>query len=97
MTSGTLTVRGSWGSAATGGAEQVCHDLSGGEAGNANPKIFGTQSVSDTIVIPTGGRLTDLDVSLDVAHTWVGDVVATLQHQGTDATVTLVDPTGRQL
>ncbi len=93
MTSGNLTVRGSWGSAATGDAEQICHDLSGGEAGNADPKIFGTQSVSDTIVIPTGGRLTDVDVSLDVAHTWVGDVVATLHHVGSDATVTLVDPT----
>lgn len=92
MTDGTLTVRGHWGSAATGGTEEICRDLTGGENGNPNAKLFGAKSVSDTIVIPTGGRLTDLDVYLDVNHTWVGDVVASLQNVSTGAKATLVDP-----
>jgi subtilisin-like proprotein convertase family protein len=94
MTAGILTVAGNWGEQGIGGATTpYCHDLSGGEAGNPNPKVIGPQTVSDTITIPTGGRLTDLNVFLDVAHTWVGDVEATLKQEDTGTQITLFKPT----
>jgi Metallo-peptidase family M12B Reprolysin-like/Bacterial Ig domain len=90
MTAGILTVRGNWGGGNADGRQEICQDLTGGENGNPTPKLFGRNAVSDTLIIPIGGRLTDLNVFLDVNHTWVGDVVANLRHG--DHTVTLLDP-----
>lgn len=49
---------------------------------------------TSTITIPAGcGEvITDLDVMLDVTHTWVGDLIFTLEHNGTP--VTIVDRPG---
>lgn len=40
------------------------------------------------------GKITDLDICLDISHTWVGDLVVTLEHYQTGTTVTLLDRPG---
>ncbi|HSH03758.1 MAG TPA: proprotein convertase P-domain-containing protein [Anaerolineae bacterium] len=49
---------------------------------------------SDSIVVNETGWLEDLNVSLDVTHTWVGDLHFELTHEETGTTVTLVDRPG---
>lgn len=49
----------------------------------------GVQSV---INVPASGMISDIDVNLHITHTWQGDVVATLSHNGT--TVTLINHSG---
>ncbi|MFK7886542.1 MAG: proprotein convertase P-domain-containing protein [Gammaproteobacteria bacterium] len=44
--------------------------------------------------LAAGGTLTDLDVSLLVTHTWVGDLAATLTHEDTGTSVTFYDRPG---
>ena len=39
--------------------------------------------VTDTLVVGTGGTVTDLNLQMSVNHTWVGDVTATLAHVNT--------------
>ncbi|MCS5636985.1 MAG: proprotein convertase P-domain-containing protein, partial [Myxococcota bacterium] len=51
-------------------------------------------SVSDDLVIPQPGAIVSMDVSLDVSHTWVGDVQLSLTHQETTTSVLLVDRPG---
>ena len=48
--------------------------------------------VSSTITVATGGVVTDLDVLVNIPHTWQGDVVATLSHRG--VTRTLINRVG---
>jgi hypothetical protein len=48
--------------------------------------------LSETITISSGGTVEDLNISLDVTHTWVGDIIVTIEHNGT--TVTLMDRPG---
>ncbi len=48
--------------------------------------------LSRTITIVDAGTIDDLDVSLDVTHSWVGDIIVTLEHDGT--TVVLLDQAG---
>jgi len=48
--------------------------------------------ISSTITVPTGGVVTDLDVLVNIPHTWQGDVVATLSHGG--VTQTLINRVG---
>ncbi|MFK7888305.1 MAG: proprotein convertase P-domain-containing protein [Gammaproteobacteria bacterium] len=50
---------------------------------------------SDSIVLPTGASLLDLDVSLEVSHTWVGDLIATLTHEDTGTSAIIIDRPGR--
>ena len=50
--------------------------------------------VSTTITVPAGGSLTDLDFSTNTTHTWVGDLIYTLEHVDTGTTVTLIDRPG---
>lgn len=45
--------------------------------------------VSLDVVVPYGATVTDVRVSLDVAHDWVGDLVATVEHEG--VVVSLLD------
>lgn len=49
---------------------------------------------SDTLVVGATGGLLDLDVSLGVTHTWVGDLIFTLVHEDTGTSVTLMDRPG---
>lgn len=44
-----------------------------------------------TMTINASGRLSDLDITLDVSHSFVGDLVFTLEHVNTGTRVTLVD------
>ncbi|MEM7245080.1 MAG: proprotein convertase P-domain-containing protein [Acidobacteriota bacterium] len=48
--------------------------------------------ISDTITMGASFQVTDVDVRLDISHTWVGDLVITLSHAGTN--VTLIDRMG---
>lgn len=49
--------------------------------------------VSSVVNIPTSATITDVIVSnIDITHTWVGDLIITLEHGGT--TVTLMDQPG---
>ncbi|KAB2962009.1 MAG: hypothetical protein F9K16_10260 [Thermoanaerobaculia bacterium] len=51
--------------------------------------------VNDDQVLAIVGPIADLDVSLDVSHTWVGDLVFTLTHVDTGTSVTFFDRPGR--
>ncbi|MEM7230245.1 MAG: PQQ-dependent sugar dehydrogenase, partial [Planctomycetota bacterium] len=48
--------------------------------------------VSDVFTVPDSGTITDLDVALNITHTWNGDVTVRLTHNG--VTVVLVDRPG---
>ena len=50
--------------------------------------------ISDDMVISTSGNITDLNISLDASHTWVGDLVFTLEHVDTGTTATFYDRPG---
>lgn len=52
------------------------------------------RGVSSTIYIEEPRNIVDLDVSLNVIHTWVGDLVVKLNHQESGKTVTLIDRPG---
>ena len=42
---------------------------------------------SDTLTMGMSFPIQDLDVTLDIAHTWVGDLCVTLEHLGTTVTI----------
>ena len=48
----------------------------------------------DELTIPGGGAIGDLDVTVDITHTWVGDVAVRLQNTATATSVTLIDRPG---
>ncbi len=50
--------------------------------------------VTSNIQINDPGYIMDLDVKLDVTHSWVGDLVFTLKHPETDSKITLIDKPG---
>ncbi len=50
--------------------------------------------VTDTMTVAAIGKLLDLNVSVDMTHTFVGDLVFTLVHQDTGTSVTLIDRPG---
>ncbi len=45
--------------------------------------------ITDVMAVVTTGTLTDLNVSLNIPHTWVGDLVINLTHVDTSTTVQL--------
>ncbi len=49
---------------------------------------------SDTLVVADSGELADLNVSLKVTHTWVGDLSFSLVHEDTGTSVVLIDRPG---
>ncbi|MEO0422311.1 MAG: proprotein convertase P-domain-containing protein [Pseudomonadota bacterium] len=51
--------------------------------------------VTDELVVAEGGTLTDLNVFLDITHTFVGDLSATLTHVDSGISVALMDRPGR--
>lgn len=51
--------------------------------------------IANTIVIPPSTGIADVDVSLFLSHTWVGDLSVTLEHVETGTVVTLFDRPGR--
>jgi hypothetical protein len=54
-------------------------------------------SVTDTIYVTGTGQIADLDVYIDVPHTWVGDLDFTLDHVGGAGPVTIINRPGRPL
>jgi subtilisin-like proprotein convertase family protein len=48
-----------------------------------------------TLVFPQSGELLDLNLSLDITHTWVGDLGVRLRHNESALEVQLVDRPGR--
>jgi trimeric autotransporter adhesin len=54
----------------------------------------GPGSISDTISIADVSTLSDLNVYIRANHTWVGDLIFTLQHVPSGTTVTLIDRPG---
>jgi uncharacterized protein YvpB/subtilisin-like proprotein convertase family protein len=50
--------------------------------------------VADTIQIDDLRKIGDLDISLDIVHPWVGDLIVSLTHQETGKAVTLIDRPG---
>ncbi|MEO0973099.1 MAG: hypothetical protein AAFX85_08380 [Pseudomonadota bacterium] len=51
--------------------------------------------VTDTLVVADSGALQDLNVFLDITHTYVGDLTAILTHEDSGVSVTLMDRPGR--
>ena len=51
--------------------------------------------VSDTLVVSDSGSLADLNVEVNVTHTWVGDVIIELTHVDTETSVTIIDRPGK--
>ncbi len=52
-------------------------------------------AVTDVINVTAADVLTDMNVYLDISHTFVGDLTATLTHQQTGTSVQLLDRPGR--
>ena len=50
--------------------------------------------VGDTLTVSASGLIDDLDVALEIDHTWVGDLVVTLENVTTGTVVTLIDRPG---
>ncbi len=71
-----------------GGADLTCSDPN--LAFGASP-----ETVSDVISISgAGGSVSDLEVTLQIQHTWVGDIVAELEHNASGTTAVLIDRIG---
>lgn len=51
---------------------------------------------SDCVIIEDARTINDLNVSLNITHTWVGDLVVTLTHRNTGRTATLLERPGTQ-
>lgn len=54
-----------------------------------------SSGVADTITISDTGTIVDMDVTLVVEHTWIGDLWVQLEHVDTGTTVRLLDRPGR--
>lgn len=48
--------------------------------------------VNDTITIPSSGTILDLDIMVNATHSWVGDLIFTVSHDGT--AVSIIDRPG---
>ncbi len=49
----------------------------------------------DSQDVDVSGTITDMDVYLNINHTWVGDLIVELTNEGTNTEVTLLDRPGR--
>ena len=54
----------------------------------------GTASISSNLAISGGATIGDMNINIDMPHTWVGDLTFTLTHQDTGTAVTLIDRPG---
>ena len=50
--------------------------------------------ISDSIIINEKGKLVDMDVFVNISHTYVGDLIISLEHEDTGTNVVLVDRPG---
>jgi subtilisin-like proprotein convertase family protein len=49
--------------------------------------------VTDTLTVATSCAMNDVDIELEINHTWIGDLIIKVIHAGTE--ITLVDRPGR--
>ena len=71
-----------------GGADLTCSDPN--LAFGASP-----ETVSDVISISgAGGSVSGLEVTLQIEHTWVGDIIAELEHNASGTTALLIEQIG---
>lgn len=70
----------------TGGPTQYCATV-GTAIPDANPT-----GLAHTFTVTASQTISDMDVLFDVTHTWMGDIIGTLAHNGT--TVTFMDRPG---
>ena len=54
----------------------------------------GTTSISSQLTVGPSATIADLDVDIDMAHAWVGDLSMVLTHQNTGTAVTIIDRPG---
>ncbi|MEM7130080.1 MAG: M14 family zinc carboxypeptidase [Chloroflexota bacterium] len=55
----------------------------------------GTTIIESVLSVADEGLISDLNVSVDMHHNWVGDLIMTLQHQETGTTVNLLERPGK--
>ena len=55
----------------------------------------GSGSVTDTIALTDAQTLSDLNVFLEITHSWVGDLIVHLTHVSTGTDIRLLDRTGQ--
>jgi subtilisin-like proprotein convertase family protein len=51
--------------------------------------------VTDSLAVAAGGSILDLNVAISATHTWVGDLIFTLEHVDTGTSLVLIDRPGR--
>ena len=71
---------------------EVCTTYTSTDVPKALPN--GTASINSTLSIGGSDTIVDLNVDIDMNHTWVGDLIFNLQHQGTGTNITLIDQPG---
>jgi subtilisin-like proprotein convertase family protein len=54
----------------------------------------GTTTISSQLTVPASATIADLDVNVNMAHAWVGDLSMVLTHQNTGTAVTIIDRPG---
>jgi subtilisin-like proprotein convertase family protein len=54
----------------------------------------GTTSISSQLTVGPSATIADLDVTVNMAHAWVGDLSLVLTHQNTGTAVTIIDRPG---
>jgi len=47
----------------------------------------GVSSIGSALNVTNGGAISDLNINIDMTHTWVGDLIFTLSHNGTDVAI----------
>ncbi len=53
-----------------------------------------TTGLNHILNISTGGNITDVDITLQANHTWVGDLIATVTHVPSGTDITVIDRPG---
>jgi subtilisin-like proprotein convertase family protein len=53
------------------------------------PNLFDYEYIEDSLMVPEGGILQDLNIKLNISHTWVGDIDIALEHVETGTQVSL--------
>lgn len=61
---------------------------------NTNIPDASATGLSQSIVVAQGGILSDLDLAVEIDHTWVGDLTVTLTHQETGTSITAISALG---
>lgn len=63
-------------------------------SGTVNLEVSGSKDAVSTISVPGSGTITDLNVGIEITHTYIGDLIIELTHVSTGTTVVLFDQPG---